>query len=242
MQTPKHRSLEQLTEEQLTKWQRLRIEQERGSVRPHPKPSISISREPGSGGSEVGRRLAKDLAMDLIGSKIIQQVAERADISEKVIASLDEKEVRLRDLWLESLFRTRSIFPNDYLRYLAKVVGTIGKQGNTIIIGRGGQFLLPPEETFRVRLVAPRDVRIRNVMRYSNTDYETSERYVSKTEADRSAFHRRYFGADWTNPVFYDLTLNTGTLGAEGAVATVEAAFAQWWKHIHQGQLQAREK
>ncbi len=48
--------------------------------------------------------------MDLIGSKIIQQVADRADISEKVIASLDEKEVRLRDLWLESLFQDSPYF------------------------------------------------------------------------------------------------------------------------------------
>ena len=241
MRTPSHRSLEQLVEEQLAKWQRLRIERQKEIVRPHPRPCISISREPGSGGTELARRLAKDLCMDLIGSKIIQQVAERADISAKVIASLDEKQVRLRDLWLESLFRTRHILPNEYLRYLAKVVGTIGKQGNTVIIGRGGQFLLPPEETFRIRLVGPREIRIRNVMRHSNTDYETSERYVSKTETDRNAFHCRHFGADWTNPVFYDLTVNTGTLGTDGAVAAAEAAFALW-KDIRRGQCEAAEK
>jgi cytidylate kinase len=234
MRTPTHRSLEQLVEEQLAKWQRLRIEQQKEIVRPHPRPCISISREPGCGGTELARRLAKDLGMDLIGSKIIQQVAERADISEKVIASLDEKQVRLRDLWLESLFRTRHILPNEYLRYLSKVIGTIGKQGNTVIIGRGGQFLLPPEETFRIRLVSPRELRIRNVMRHSNTDYETSERYVSKTEVDRNAFHCRHFGADWTNPVYYDLTVNTGTLGIEGAGTAIEAAFALW-KDIPQG-------
>jgi cytidylate kinase len=228
MRTPTHRALDQLVEEQLAKWQCQRIEQKRQAARLPPKPCISISREPGCGGTEIARGLALDLAMDLIGSKIIQQVAERADISEKVIASLDEKQVRLRDLWLESLFRTRHILPNEYLRYLAQVVGTIGKQGNTIIIGRGGQFLLPPEETFRLRLVGPREVRIRNVMQHSNTDYETSERYVTKTEADRNAFHCRHFGADWTDPVHYDLTVNTGTLGTEGAVVAIKAAFAFW--------------
>ena len=241
MRIPTHRSLEQLVEEQLAKWQRLRTERQKEIVRLHPKPCISISREPGCGGTELARRLAKDLGMDLIGSKIIQQVAERADISEKVIASLDEKQVRMRDLWLESLFRTRHILPNEYLRYLSKVVGTIGKQGNTVIIGRGGQFLLPPEETFRIRLVGPRELRIRNVMCHSNTDHETSERYVTKTEADRNAFHCRHFGADWTNPVYYDLTVNTGTLGIEGAVAAVEAAFALW-KDIPRGQSEGAKK
>jgi len=168
--------------------------------------------------------------MDLIGAQIIQHVAEEADMSEKVIASLDEKEVRLRDSWIESLFRTRHIWPDEYLRYLTKVVGTIGKQGNTVIVGRGAQFILPPEETFRVRLIAPREIRIRNVMRDSETDYEASERYVYKTEADRNAFHRKYFHADWTNSLYYDLVINTGCMGVEGAVAAVEAAFEVWKK------------
>jgi cytidylate kinase len=170
--------------------------------------------------------------MDLMGAKIIQQVAERADISEKVIASLDEKEVRLRDTWLDSLFRTNHMWPDEYVRYLTKVIGTIGKQGNAIIIGRGGQFILPPDETFRVRLIAPREVRIRNVMRDSATDFENAERYVYKTEADRNAFLRKHFHANWTDSGHYDLIVNTGSLGIDGAVVVVRAAFAEWNKQL----------
>lgn len=235
MQRTTSRSLDHIVGEQITKWQNQRIEQKKKAATYHPRPCITVSRDPGSGGTDLARRLAKDLNMDLIGSKIIQQVAERADISEKVIASLDEKEVRVRDFWLDSLFRTRHIWPDEYIRYLSKVIGTIGKQGNTIIIGRGGQFILPPEETFRVRLIAPREIRIRNVMRDSNADLEAAERYVYRTEADRNAFHCKHFGADWTNPVFYDLTINTGYMGIEGAVAAVKSAFAEWdnLRHKH---------
>ncbi len=225
------RSLDHLVGEQIAKWDHQRIEQKKKAEQYHPRPCITISRDPGSGGTEVARHLAQDLGMDLVGSKIIQQVAERADMSEKVIASLDEKDVRLRDSWLDSLFRTRHMWPDEYVRCLTKVVGTIGKQGNTIIIGRGGQFILPPGETFRVRLIAPREVRIRNVMRNSATDIENAERYVYKTEADRNAFHHKHFRADWTNPVYYDLIVNTGSLGIEGAVAAVKAAFAEWKRH-----------
>ena len=224
-------SLDHLVGEQIAKWDRQRIEQKKKAERYSPRPCITISRDPGSGGTEVARRLAGDLGMDLVGSKIIQQVAERADISEKVIASLDEKEVRLRDSWLDSLFRTCHIWPDEYVRYLTKVVGTIGKQGNAIIIGRGGQFILPPEETFRVRLIAPREVRIRKVMEDSASDLESAERYVYKTEADRNAFLRKHFHADWTDSGYYDLIVNTGSLGIEGAVAVVKAAFAEWKKH-----------
>jgi cytidylate kinase len=227
MQKTTIRSLDKIVGEQIANWQRRRIEQKKtGSNRPIP--CITISRDPGSGGAEVARHLAKDLEMDLIGVKIIQQIAEQADVSEKIITSLDEKGVRLRDSWIDSLFRTRHIWPDEYLRYLSKVVGTIGKQGNAIIMGRGGQFILPPEENFRIRITALREIQIRNVMRSKNVDFETSERYVYKTEADRNAFHCKYFIADWKNPIYYDLIVNTSYMGIEGAVAAVKAAFAVW--------------
>ena len=68
------------------------------------------------------------------------------------------------------------------------------------VMGRGGQFILPPEETFRIRFIGPRDFRIRNIMKDRNADIEMAERYVYKTEADRNAFHCKYFSADWKDP------------------------------------------
>jgi cytidylate kinase len=226
------RSLDFLVDEQLAKWRQKRVEQKKEAVTPDF--CITISREPGSGGSEVARRLAADLGMDLIGAQIIQKVAEQAGVSDKVIASLDEKEVTRRDSWIDSMFRTRHIWPDEYLTHLTKVVGTIGKQGNTVIVGRGAQFILPPQETFRVRLIAPREIRIRNVMRDSDTGFEDSERYVYKTEADRNAFHRKYFNVDWANEDHYDLVVNTGYMGIDGAAACIEAAFAVWKNLPHQ--------
>lgn len=220
-------SLDSLVDAQLAKWSRQRIEQNKKEARAT-RFCITISREPGSGGSEVARRLAADLGMDLIGAQIIHRVAEQAGVTDKVIASLDEKEVNLRDSWIDSMFRTRHLWPDEYLLQLTRVVGTIGKQGNTVIVGRGAQFILPPQETFRVRLIAPREIRIRNVMRDSKSDFEESERYVYKTEADRNAFHRKYFNCDWAKPDYYDLIANTGYMGIEGAVAGIEAAFTVW--------------
>jgi cytidylate kinase len=225
------RSLDALVDEQLAKWQQQRLERKKEAARQRGF-CITISREPGSGGSEVARRLASELSMDIIGAQIIHQVAEQAGISEKVIASLDEKEVSRRDSWIDSLFRTRHLWPDEYLHHLTRVIGTIGKQGNAVIVGRGAQFILPPQETFRVRLIAPRDIRIRNVMRDSQTGFDESERYVYNTEANRSAFHRKYFNVDWADADYYDLVINTGFMGVEGAVACVKAAFSVW-KNCH---------
>jgi cytidylate kinase len=227
-------------EEQIAKWHLTRSEQKKAAVQPGPV--ITVSREPGSGGSEIARRLARDLDMDLIGAQIIQQVAERAEMTEKVIESLDEKTVKMRDMWLASLFRTRHLWPDEYLQHLTKVIGTIGKQGNSVIVGRGANFILPPEETFRLRLIAPREIRIQNVMRERAVDFETAERYVFKTEGDREAFLRKHFHADWEDPIYYDLVVNTGNIGLEGSVSAIEAAFLAWKEARRNERPPSREK
>jgi cytidylate kinase len=225
------RSLNSMVEEQLAKWKSATTE--RKVVKAKPAPVITISREPGSGGSEIARKLAQELKMDLVGAQIIQKIAERADISTKLIESLDEKQITRRDDWLSSLIESRHLWVDDYLRHLTRVIGTIGKQGNFIIVGRGAQYILPPEDTFRLRFIADMEVKIRNVMRDFGSSREDSVKYVIKTDSDRRAYLRKYFNADVTNPSDYDMVINTGKLGIDGAVETVKVAFAAWKRNYN---------
>ena len=220
------RSLNSMVEEQLTKWKSATME--RKAVKAKPGPVITISREPGTGGSEIARRLAQALKMDLVGAQIIQKIAESADISAKVIESLDEKELTRRDHWLSSLIETRHLWEDDYLYHLTKVIGTFGRQGNFVIVGRGAQYILPPEDTFRLRFIAPMDVKIQNVMRDFGSSIIDAEKYVIKTDSDRHAYLRKYFNADVTDPSHYDMVVNTGKLGIDGSLEAVKAAFTVW--------------
>ncbi|MGZ3594715.1 MAG: cytidylate kinase-like family protein [Syntrophales bacterium] len=220
------RSVDQLVDEQLTKWKGATVE--RKSVKSKPATVITVSREPGSGGSEIARRLAEKLKMDLVGAQIIQKIAESAKISTKVIESLDEKEVSRRDDWLSSLFETRHLWIDDYLHHLTKVIGTFGRQGNMIIVGRGAQYILPPEDTFRLRFIAPMESKIQNVMRDAGCSKEDAKKYVIKTDSDRRAYLRKHFNADVTDPTHYDMVVNTGKLGIDGSVEAIAAAFTFW--------------
>jgi len=220
------RPIELLVDEQLKKWQ---IQtKERKMVKAKPGPVITISREPGTGGSEVARRLARELNLDLTGTQIIQKIAESSDMSAKIIKSLDEKEVLLRDSWLDSLFATRHLWPEEYLYHLTKVIGTIGRQGNMIIVGRGAQYILPPEDTLRLRFIAPMEFKIATVMRETASSKEAAEKYIIKTDSDRRAFIRKYFNADVADPSQYDMIINTGKLGIDGTVETLKTAINIW--------------
>ncbi|MBN1664673.1 MAG: cytidylate kinase-like family protein [Deltaproteobacteria bacterium] len=188
-------------------------------------PVITISREPGSGGSEIARRLSKALNMDLIGSQIIQHVADSAKMSRKVIESFDEKDVKFRDSLLSSLFGENRPWPSEFLKHLTEVIGTIGAFGNAIIVGRGANFILPKERTFRVRIVAPMEYRVKFFMEDRGYSKLQAEQYVIKTENDRKAFMRKHFNADVADPGHYDMIINTGSMSLDGAVEAIVAAF-----------------
>jgi cytidylate kinase len=188
-------------------------------------PVITISREPGSGGSEIARKLSRDLSMDLIGGQIIQHVAESARMSRKVIESLDEKEVTLRDTLLNTFFRDRHLWPDEYLQHLTKVIATVGRYGNAIIVGRGANFILPQAGTFRVRIIAPLEYRIKHVMEDRKIEKAQAEQYVVKKENDQKAFVRKHFNADVADPGYYDIVINTGIVTIDGGAEAIKAAF-----------------
>ncbi len=189
------------------------------------RPSITVSREAGAGGSEISRKLAEELKMDLIGSQIIARIAESAKMSEKVVQTLDEKHVSMLDSWITSFFTAKHLWPDVYLQHLTKVIRTGGEHGNVIILGRGAQFILPQGKTFRVRIIGPLEQRIQNVVKNRGCSREEAQSYIIKRDNDRSAFVMKYFHEDIANPAHYDLVVNTVGLSVDEATSIIKNAY-----------------
>jgi len=141
-----------------------------------------------------------------------------------LLATLDERGLSILEDWISSLVYDRHLWPDQYLRHLMNVIGTIGKHGRAVVVGRGANFVLPLEQRFRVRVTASQRLRIENVARDYNLSPEEAKRRVIKTESDRKAFIRKYFNADIANPTNYDLIINTETLTVDNAVDVIGAA------------------
>jgi cytidylate kinase len=151
-------------------------------------------------------------------------MAKRAEVSEQLLATLDEKGLSILEDWIASLVNDRHLWPDQYLQHLMNVIGTIGKHGRAVVVGRGANFILPPQQRFRVRITAPQRLRIDNVAHDFNLSPDEAKRRVIKTESNRKAFVRKYFNADIADPTNYDLVLNTQTLSVDNAVEVIGAA------------------
>ena len=215
------KSIPRIIEEQVQRWQ---IMQKEGKEEKEGVSIVTVSREPGSGGRIVAGKLADKLGIDIFHQEVINEIAKSADVSEKLLETLDERGLSILEDWISSLVYDRHLWPDEYMQHLMKVIGTIGKHGRAVIVGRGANFVLPPEKRFSVRIVAPQSGRIQNVSKEFDIPIEEAKRRVMRTESDRRAFIRKYFNADIADPTNYDLVINTATLKVADAVNVISSA------------------
>jgi cytidylate kinase len=214
------KAIHQLIEEQVRRWEILR----KGQSEVKPLPVVTLSREPGSGGKFVAEAVAERLGLDVFHQKLINAMAENADTSTRVIRTLDERGISMLEDWVSVAISDRHLWPDEYASMMMKVIGTIGRHGRAIIVGRGANFVLPPENRFRVRIIAPFEKRVACVAKDYGISKQEAKQRVLRTESDRKAFIRKYFYSDISNPANYDMVLNTGTLSVDSAAAAICSA------------------
>ena len=184
-------------------------------------PVITVSSEPGSGGSIIAQEIDKRLDFDYFNRDMVEGIAESAEIRSTVIDSIEKERLSGIEDFIASLIKDQYLYPGIYLQHLLKVVGTIGKHGRAVIVGRGANFILPPEERFAVRVFAPLEIRVQNVARWHKVALETAKQRVIRRESKRRAFVRQSFNAKITDPHNYDLIINTGRMRIDAAVEAV---------------------
>ncbi len=212
------RSIEQLVDEQVKKWG---FEHRSKSSETPAINMVTVSRDPGSGGKLIAQGLAEELNFDMFHQNVIHEMAQSTRVSSRILESLDEKGLSMLDDWVSSVVYKKHLWPDEYLQHLLKVIGTIGKHGRAVIVGRGANFILPRETTFRLRVTAPRDFRAQKVAQDFDMPLQDAQRRILKTESDRKAFIRKYFHSDIADPANYDMVINTSNISLREAIEAV---------------------
>jgi hypothetical protein len=188
---------------------------------------LAISREAGAGGSAIAEIIGRQLGWEVLGKELLDRIAQRFHSNRMMLDVVDETPSNwiydVLGTWMDS-----KVIPHEtYLVQLSRVVVAAAKQGPAIFVGRAAQFLLPRDKGFAVRLVAPVEFRLQNLMRLKKMTADAAQRYVNKVDPFRREFGRRFFHHDVTDPHLYDLVMNTERLGLEGAAELILSAMAK---------------
>ena len=209
--------LERFVDVQLQEWRRLDAEKKTPAG-----PVIAISREPGCDGEGIARTLAKEFGLVLYDSKIAEEIAKDAQVSERMVATLDEKLRSELDEWLDDFTGGAGLSAHQYLQSLRSVLFAIAAHGNAVILGRGGNFLLPPEKrTLGLCLVAPLEVRVRDFMRKLHLSEKDAREQIVNKERERRLWVKKLSQADINDATNYHFVINTALVTPETIVRIV---------------------
>ena len=179
---------------------------------------ITVSREYGAGGGEMAKQLAETLGWRLLDRELLHQTAAVENVPDSELESLDEQSISVAD-------RFRLHPPhNRYIHGLKEVVDRAVAQGNAILVGRGtNQLVGNREDAFHLRLVAPRPWRSRRMAELEGWTQEQALARCTEVDRTRDRFNRYFFGEGATQPVHYDLVVDTGRVPLGDVVACLAA-------------------
>ena len=187
-------------------------------------PVITLCMEPGSQGCQVAQAVADQLGFALYNRDIIKAIAKSMKTSTDRIDMLEKERLSGIEDFLACLIEEKYCHNDIYMEHLVKVVRVIANRSNAVIVGRGANFILPFENRFAVRIIAPSEIRVSNIMRAFGAKEEDVRQRITRREARRRAFIRQAFNKDIRNPSHYDMTLNTARLSVAAAATAIVAA------------------
>jgi cytidylate kinase len=203
---------------------------------------ITISRQYCAGGSEVARRVARALGWKVVDNELIDRVAERAGVPPEEVAQRDERAPGFLERLIRALARSvPELFPKatdkvpepeeaNLVRQTESVVAELAAQGRVVLVGRAGPAVLRGKyDALHVKIVAPLAFRLPAAEARLGTGREKAERTLHEVDANRARYLKQHYGRDWNEMTNYDLVLNSGTLGLEGAAALIVGEAKRRW-------------
>jgi len=190
---------------------------------------VAIGRELGAGGREVGERIAGLIGAELLDNQIVDMVAHKIGAPAAYVAAHDEQ----LESFADRLFRAiTAAQPEAYAAgdevpdwsedRLFALTGDIirerARERSLVVIGRGAPVLLKDfPGVLRLFVVAEDEARVKRLELRLGCTREAAIKQMKASDQRRAAYMKQHFGVDWRDPHGYDLVVNSGALGIEGA-------------------------
>ena len=200
------------------------------------KIAITISRQFGSGGHEIGELLAKSLDIDFIDREIVTETAKTSDIAQSVIESLDEKPTTSFLYSLVMGLHTGKLAPDEYDMplpqkvFLAEynTIRRIAEEKSAVFVGRCVDYALADHECcIRIFIYASMESRIKRIQERMNVDRIRAEELIRKTDKNRSSYYNYYTGKKWRRPDNYDISISSSLCGISNTAEILRSIVLQ---------------
>lgn len=188
------------------------------------KPVITIARQFGSGGHEIGRRVAELLDVKVYDKELIMLAAEKSGYHPDVLSKVDEKAagsllytLAIGSSRLGTFSGNYDIPINDKL-FIAQneIIQELAEKEQCVIVGRCGDYALRHfANKFSVFIYADEAMRVRRIVESRGISESEAKTLIAKEDKKRSGYYNFYTGQKWGSVERYGASFNTAVLGIE---------------------------
>ena len=177
--------------------------------------SVAVSRESGSRGGTIARRVARKLGWQIYDQELLEYMAQETAVRQGVLEGLQGPAGAWVEERMDRLLREQNLSQHPLVGDLARVVLSLGAQGSVVLIGRGAGCILPRETTLNVRIVAPLPERVAYMSQWMRLTQEEAAERVGSRDRVRNEFVATHFHRHPGDVHQYDLVLSTCLLGED---------------------------
>lgn len=194
------------------------------------KPVITIARQFGSAGAEIGKKLAERLEINYYDKDLVKEAAKKSGISEELFQRADEKPT---NSFLYSLtmahysgyaapLQMNDILTDDKLFHLqAETIKHLAEEP-CVIIGRCADDILRDHPNcVRIFIHADMPVKVQRIKRIYDLTEKSAETLIRKTDKKRSSYYHFYTNKVWGAAEHFDFTINSGVYGVDAAIDAI---------------------
>lgn len=166
---------------------------------------ITIAREHGSGGKQIGKLLAEKLNIPFYYKEMMYLAAKESGLDQEFISSIDDNSPSvLPNLYLGSSVIQQAVIAQD------KIIRKIADSGSCVIVGRAADYVLREyDNVVRIFIYANHNYKIKRIMELYNDSYEEAKKYIKRSDEKRAAYYNNISNLTWGDKDNYDLLIDS---------------------------------
>ena len=194
---------------------------------------ITITRQYGSGGREIGRKLAEAYGIAFYDNEIISRAAKETGFSEEAFEHVEDKAT---NSLLYSIAMGMNVFSSQEVGFTglslddriflaqSNVIRKVAKEGPCVIVGKCADYILKDEENVvNLFISASVDFRIQRSIQIDALPEKKAAEIVLKKDKSRANYYKYHSGERWDNVLNYDMAIRSDLCGIEGTVECLKA-------------------
>ncbi len=184
---------------------------------------ISIGRQFGSGGREIGQKLSADFGIGYYDKELMKLAAKESGLTEAFFEKADERApgtlMHALAVTLSTgggLFQPNALSGENLFNFQSEVIRQLAAEQSCVIVGRTADYILRDNpRCINIFIHAPLAARIERIMKTENLDAKKAEELIRKTDKSRAAYYNYYSGKVWGDSASYHLSIDSTALGID---------------------------